>query len=322
MFPFYCCCLLAVAAGYGNRTPASWPGRLCTLLYAMLGVPLMLFCLRTLGRNIGQGLDFLYNKAREYWSRLQEDEEVEEEEFSPATADLPSGPDFTRATSPQPGAPALPSIALTSDASPGNPRPLSAPGADSGGGGPTSDHHHHGPRAHEHGSRSARDIRIPLAVVFLITTLYNAIGAALFSHYESWSFLDGFYFTFITLSTIGFGDLVPRVLTDDEPDYGSTPRWWVEASYVLYVMVGLTVIQMSFELTRETINQQFYQLGHTFGVLEKDSRHERREARRESGRRESRREYGRRETRHAPDERRRKSSRRHRHDSGTSGLIR
>jgi hypothetical protein len=30
----------------------------------------------------------------------------------------------------------------------------------------------------------------------------------LFSHVEGWSFREGFYFAFITLSTIGFGDYV------------------------------------------------------------------------------------------------------------------
>lgn len=29
-----------------------------------------------------------------------------------------------------------------------------------------------------------------------------------FSHVEGWSFGEGFYFAFITLSTIGFGDYV------------------------------------------------------------------------------------------------------------------
>lgn len=29
-----------------------------------------------------------------------------------------------------------------------------------------------------------------------------------FSHVEGWSFREGFYFAFITLSTIGFGDYV------------------------------------------------------------------------------------------------------------------
>jgi hypothetical protein len=46
------------------------------------------------------------------------------------------------------------------------------------------------------------------AVVFLF--LYLAAGAGLFMFWEEdWSFFEGFYFCFVTMTTIGFGDLVP-----------------------------------------------------------------------------------------------------------------
>lgn len=39
---------------------------------------------------------------------------------------------------------------------------------------------------------------------FIITTT----GAAVFSKYEGWSYFDSFYYCFVTLTTIGFGDYV------------------------------------------------------------------------------------------------------------------
>lgn len=35
------------------------------------------------------------------------------------------------------------------------------------------------------------------------------LGALLFKHWEKWDLLDSSYFCFISLSSIGFGDLVP-----------------------------------------------------------------------------------------------------------------
>lgn len=41
------------------------------------------------------------------------------------------------------------------------------------------------------------------------TFRYIFLGAVLFKAWEGWDYLDGSYFCFISLSSIGFGDLVP-----------------------------------------------------------------------------------------------------------------
>ena len=42
-------------------------------------------------------------------------------------------------------------------------------------------------------------------LVFAILLLYIALGAIFFSFVERWSYIDSFYFCFITLTTVGFG---------------------------------------------------------------------------------------------------------------------
>uniref|UniRef100_A0A8C4W4C6 Potassium channel subfamily K member n=1 Tax=Gopherus evgoodei TaxID=1825980 RepID=A0A8C4W4C6_9SAUR len=53
------------------------------------------------------------------------------------------------------------------------------------------------------------------------------VGAAAFSYFEGWTFFHAYYYCFITLTTIGFGDFV-------KPPY-------VAFSF-MYILVGLTVI--------------------------------------------------------------------------------
>ncbi|XP_075782077.1 potassium channel subfamily K member 3 [Pelodiscus sinensis] len=68
-----------------------------------------------------------------------------------------------------------------------------------------------------------------------ISTL--CIGAAAFSYYEQWSFFHAYYYCFITLTTIGFGDYV--ALQKDEA-LQNKPQY-VAFSFV-YILTGLTVI--------------------------------------------------------------------------------
>jgi hypothetical protein len=50
----------------------------------------------------------------------------------------------------------------------------------------------------------------------LLSIIILLIGACVFSKYEKWSFFDSFYYGFITLTTIGFGDYVVLVSSIDE----------------------------------------------------------------------------------------------------------
>nr|XP_006625983.1 PREDICTED: potassium channel subfamily K member 3 [Lepisosteus oculatus] len=68
-----------------------------------------------------------------------------------------------------------------------------------------------------------------------ISTL--CIGAAAFSKYEDWSFFHAYYYCFITLTTIGFGDYV--ALQKDEA-LQNNPKY-VAFSFI-YILIGLTVI--------------------------------------------------------------------------------
>ncbi|XP_054638365.1 potassium channel subfamily K member 15 isoform X1 [Dunckerocampus dactyliophorus] len=63
------------------------------------------------------------------------------------------------------------------------------------------------------------------------------VGAAAFSHFEGWSFFHAYYYCFITLTTIGFGDFVALQKKEDLQE--KTP--YVVLSF-MYILVGLTVI--------------------------------------------------------------------------------
>ncbi|KAG0274522.1 Potassium channel, partial [Linnemannia exigua] len=70
-------------------------------------------------------------------------------------------------------------------------------------------------------------------------------GAGIFCIFEPWTYLESLYFCFVTLTTIGFGDYVPK-----EP--GSIEFWNV------YVFVGLSVFAYILSLSSESMASQIH----------------------------------------------------------------
>ncbi|CAG9859771.1 unnamed protein product [Phyllotreta striolata] len=91
------------------------------------------------------------------------------------------------------------------------------------------------------------------AVCFLF--VYLAVGAGLFVIWEEdWTFFEGFYFCFITMTTIGFGDLVPK-----------QPKYMLLCT--LYILVGLALTSTIIELVRRQYAQSWRQLQALRGPL-------------------------------------------------------
>ena len=55
------------------------------------------------------------------------------------------------------------------------------------------------------------EFNLPISVAIVILLIYIFVGAFIYWTWENWGFFESFYFVFISMSTIGFGDFVPQV---------------------------------------------------------------------------------------------------------------
>lgn len=76
-----------------------------------------------------------------------------------------------------------------------------------------------------------------ICVVTTLSSLTIAVGAAAFSRYEGWTYFDSVYYCFITLTTIGFGDMV--ALQQDNALY-TKPEYVVFT--LIFILFGLAIL--------------------------------------------------------------------------------
>jgi len=107
-------------------------------------------------------------------------------------------------------------------------------------------------------------VTVPISICLLIITGYIVAGSALFTLWEDWGYLDGSYFCFITLSTIGFGDIVPGT---DMFDWQSSQKLVLCA---LYLAFGLSLLAMCFNLMQEEVKDKCKWFGQKLGILSDD----------------------------------------------------
>jgi len=72
---------------------------------------------------------------------------------------------------------------------------------------------------------------LPPAVALIIGMTYTLVGALMYMSWENWTYFEAFYFTVVSLSTIGFGDVVP-----------DHPKFFIASS--VYVLIGLALLSM------------------------------------------------------------------------------
>ncbi|KAI1305787.1 Potassium channel subfamily K member 18 [Halotydeus destructor] len=114
------------------------------------------------------------------------------------------------------------------------------PAGDSGSGTPVE-----GAKSKKPGAYEVDDeFNIPVSLAFLILVAYMFLGAVIFSYTDNWTLFDSFYFVYISMSTIGFGDLTPKSEVS-----------MIAAS--IYLLFGLALTSMCINVIQEKLVDVF-----------------------------------------------------------------
>ncbi|ALC47689.1 Task7, partial [Drosophila busckii] len=158
---FYFATVVLAMIGYGHSTPTTVAGKLFTMFYAMVGIPLGLVMFQSIGERLNKVASVIIRRAK---------------------------------------------------------------------------------RASGAKSTDATEMNLMLATGMLSSIIITT-GAAVFSRYEGWSYFDSFYYCFVTLTTIGFGDYVAL-----QNDQALTSKPGYVALSLVFILFGLAVVAASINL--------------------------------------------------------------------------
>lgn len=101
------------------------------------------------------------------------------------------------------------------------------------------------------------EFNLPITLAFFILIMYILCGAFVYSLWEHWTFFESCYFVFISMSTIGFGDYVPK----------HPARMMLS---IIYLIFGLSLTSMCINVVQVKLSDSFRhasaKIGATIGL--------------------------------------------------------
>ncbi|CAL8095135.1 unnamed protein product [Calicophoron daubneyi] len=210
---------LITTIGYGNIAPGTFWGRITCVIYSLVGIPLMLVYLAIIGNSLAEGFRFIYVNiicCRCFYDFIRRRHQKRREMLMQWEDNLREheAEEARRRGLPVP----LKKTLIVEDDEPLD-------------------------------DASGEIVAVPLSISVIVLAVYVIFGAAIFCTWEEeWSLIDSAYYSFITISTIGLGDLVLGAGRLTEP--GTT----VELIFGgVYIAIGLAFLSMCINLLQEEV---------------------------------------------------------------------
>jgi len=250
--------------GYGHIVPVTPIGKIVTIFYAVIGVPLFLLYLSNIGQIFATSFKWTY-------SRLCKCQILKRHRRKYRIDTLPGTihPGLVELQKTDPTKESIQSPSISNNS------------LDASSSVCTNDEDEEYLEDEEHVEEDKAEplsrVSVPISLSITVMISYICGGAILFGEWEQWLFFDGFYFCFITLTTIGFGDMVPgdsvKVDEDDEIDQDEFLGGLVNLQFIfvsLYIIFGMAVIAMCFSLMQEKVVRGLIALGRKVGLFKSE----------------------------------------------------
>ncbi|XP_060529159.1 TWiK family of potassium channels protein 18-like isoform X1 [Cylas formicarius] len=223
------CLTIVTTIGYGHMFPKTTTGRALTIVYALIGIPLFLIALTDFGKLFTRCIKFVWSFVRRLYYTGSCRRVRKQTNFDGIFKGAQSMIRKSLGTEDDEDVPQV--FTPSSVHTPGSPT-ISAFEIDD-------------------------EFNLPISVALFILVAYIFCGAVIYMVVEKWDFFESFYFVFISMSTIGFGDYVPR-----------HPVFMIGS--IVYLVFGLALMSMCINVVQAKLSDTFKEasakIGATMGL--------------------------------------------------------
>uniref|UniRef100_A0A2P2I3U1 Potassium channel subfamily K member 18-like n=1 Tax=Hirondellea gigas TaxID=1518452 RepID=A0A2P2I3U1_9CRUS len=201
------------AIGYGHIAPKTFNGQLFCIIYAVVGVPLLLLFLANIGEVLADTFRYIYSRGCCVTCRFSRRKNEASKDVKPKSVfkDMVGNEVYM----------------------------------------PTS------------------EVQVPITVNVCVVAFYLMAGGLLFKLWEGWQFHSAAYFSFITLSTIGFGDYVPGNSFNMGKDSAVVAGLKMLAT-IVFSLFGMALLSMCINLIQEQIMSKFKWMAKELGMNDEE----------------------------------------------------
>ncbi|CAF0736123.1 unnamed protein product [Brachionus calyciflorus] len=253
---------LMSTVGYGFIAPVTWEGRVVCICYASIGIPIFLICLTSLSSLFSQSLRFICkefkskNPIYKYWKELKSKKKKAKRQNKTRQRAIK----YDNLTLNE-----QKNVICIQDSQSITPSKLSSnfflKDFDSSNYRVAYEYSYCEDEDDELNSLddeeddfndefSIYNDEVPFMLALLIIIIYILIGGFIFSYFEKWTLSESIYFVYVTLTTLGFGDMVPGLKRNDK---NSNVKILVVCIYSSLGMaiIGMCLGQMQFAFKRK-----------------------------------------------------------------------
>ncbi|XP_017073103.2 uncharacterized protein LOC108109184 isoform X1 [Drosophila eugracilis] len=231
---FIFCWTVITTIGYGHITPKTDLGRSLTIVYAIIGIPMFLIVLADLGKLFTRCVKFLWAYVRRVYYTRSCRRIRKQQQFRDAMTGFNTVYDM-----------AIRRPSMFFGKSSVDQEDESGADAEAGRTSLGTSHPETPTSPYPETFEVDDEFNLPVSVASLLLISYILLGTFGFKLVETeWRTLDAFYYVFISMSTIGFGDLVPG------------NAFYVMAS-MIYLIFGLALTSMFINVVQIKLSDHF-----------------------------------------------------------------